>query len=44
MSDILLKEKVQVKADIDMKMADYKKYNYAKEGIENDIRYFNYIS
>lgn len=42
--DILLKEKVQVKADIDMKMADYKKYNYAKEGIENDIRYFNYIS
>ena len=42
--DILLKEKVQVKADIDMKMADYKKYNYAKEVIENDIRYFNYIS
>ena len=42
--DILLKEKVQVKTSIDMKMAKYKKYNYNKESIENDIRSFNYIS
>lgn len=41
---ILLKEKVQVKTSIDMKMARYKKYNYDKEAIENDIRAFNYIS
>ncbi len=42
--EILLKEKVQVKANIDMKMTKYKKYNYEKETIENDIRVFNYIS
>ena len=42
--DILLKEKVQVKANVDMKMTKYKKYNYQKEIIENDIRSFNYIS
>ena len=42
--DILLKEKVQIKASIDMKMAKYKKYNYEKEEIQNDIRSFNYIS
>ena len=42
--DILLKEKVQIKASIDMKMAKYKKYNYEKEEIQNDIRAFNYIS
>lgn len=42
--DILLKEKVQVKADIDMKMAKYKQYNYHKESVENDIRVFPYIS
>ena len=42
--DILLKEKVQVKANIDMKMAKYKKYNYKKESIQNDIRSFDYIS
>ena len=42
--DILLKEKVQIKTNIDMKMSRYKKYNYEKETIENDIRYFNYIS
>ena len=42
--EILLKEKVQVKADIDMKMSKYKKYNYEKEKIENDIRSFTYIS
>ena len=42
--DILMKEKVQVKTSIDMKMAKYKKYNYEKEQIENDIRTYNYIS
>ena len=42
--DILLKEKVQVRTSIDMKMARYKKYDYHKETIENDIRTFNYIS
>ena len=42
--EILLKEKVQIQSNIDLKMADYKKYNYEKEKIENDIRAFNYIS
>ena len=42
--EILLKEKVQIKTSIDMKMAKYKKYDYNKEKIENDIRFFNYIS
>ena len=42
--ELLLKEKVQVKTSIDMKMAKYKKYNYTKEKIENDIRAFDYIS
>ena len=42
--EILLKEKVQIKSSIDMKMAKYKKYDYTKETIENDIREFNYIS
>ena len=42
--DILLKEKVQIKTAIDLKMANYKKYDYNKEKIENDIRAFNYIS
>ncbi len=42
--DILLKEKVQVRTSIDMKMAKYKKYDYNKETIQNDIRTFNYIS
>ena len=42
--EILLKEKVQIKTSIDLKMAKYKKYNYTKEIIENDIRAFNYIS
>ena len=42
--EILLKEKVQIKSSIDLKMAKYKKYDYAKEVIENDIRAFNYIS
>ena len=35
--DILLKEKVQIKASIDMKMAKYKKYNYEKEEIQNKM-------
>ena len=42
--EILLKEKVQVKTSIDMKMAKYKKYDYKKEVIENDIRAFDHIS
>ena len=42
--DILLKEKVQVQTSIDLKMASYKKYDYHKETIENDIRSFGYIS
>lgn len=42
--EILLKEKVQIKSSIDLKMAEYKKYDYNKETIENDIRAFNYIS
>ena len=42
--EILLKEKVQIQSSIDMKMQGYKKYDYQKERIENDIREFNYIS
>ncbi len=42
--DILLKEKVQIRTSIDMKMAKYRKYDYQKEKIENDIRTFSYIS
>ena len=42
--ELLLKEKVQIKSSIDMKMAKYKKYNYNKASIENDIRAFDYIS
>jgi cyclic beta-1,2-glucan synthetase len=42
--EILLKEKIQVVANIDMKIAKYKRYDYTKESIENDIRAFNYIS
>ena len=42
--EVLLKEKVQVKTSIDLKMAKYKKYDYEKEKIENDIRYFDYLS
>ena len=42
--ELLLKEKVQVKTSIDLKMTNYKKYNYAKEKIENDIRSFTSLS
>lgn len=42
--EVLLKEKVQIKADIDIKMAKYKKYNYNKEVIEDDMRVFDHIS
>ena len=42
--ELLLKEKVQIKTSIDLKMAKYKKYDYNKEKIENDIRAFDYIS
>ena len=42
--EILLKEKIQLQSSIDLKMAGYKKYDYQKEKIENDIREYKYIS
>ena len=42
--EILLKEKVQFNPVIDLKIYGYKKYNYEKEVVENDIRAFNYLS
>ncbi len=42
--DILLKEKVQFNPVIDLKVYGYKKYDYEKETVENDIREFNYLS
>ena len=42
--DILLKEKVQLRPVIDLKMFGYKKYNYERERVENDIREFNAIN
>lgn len=42
--DILTKEKIQLKPTIDMKIEKYKKFNYSKEVIENDLRCFNHIS
>ena len=41
---ILLKEKVQLNPVIDLKMFGYKKYNYNRETVENDIREFNGIN
>ena len=43
-NEILLKEKVQFNPIIDLKIYGYKKYNYEKEIVENDIRAFNYLS
>ncbi len=42
--EILMKEKVQIKTSINLKLAKYKKYDYEKEAIENDIRSFDSIS
>lgn len=42
--EILLKEKVQLNPIIDMKIVGYKKYDYEREKIANDIREYNYIS
>ena len=42
--EILLKEKVQLNPIIDMKIVGYKKYDYEREKIINDIREYNYIS
>jgi len=42
--DILLKEKVQLNPVIDLKMFGYKKYNYEREIVENDIREFSTIN
>ena len=36
--EILLKEKVQVRTYINLKIEKYKKYNYARDIFENDIR------
>lgn len=43
-NEILLKEKVQFNPIIDLKIYGYKRYNYEKEIVENDIRAFNYLS
>ncbi len=42
--EILLKEKVQFNPIIDMKVVGYKKYDYEREKVENDIREYNYLS
>lgn len=42
--EILTKEKIQLNPVIDLKIARYKRFNYEKETIENDIRYFTYPS
>ena len=42
--EILLKEKVQLNPVIDFKIYGYKKYNYEKEKVENDIRDLTYLS
>lgn len=42
--EILLKEKVQLNPVIDMKIVGYKKYDYEREKIANDIREYNHIS
>ena len=39
--EILLKEKVQIKTYIDLKVAKYKKYQYNKEAKETDVRVFD---
>lgn len=42
--EILTKEKIQIRPVIDVKIEKFKKFNYKKETIENDIRYFTYVS
>ena len=42
--DVLNKEKVQIEPMIDQRIVRYKKYDYAKESFENDIREYGYIS
>ena len=42
--EILLKEKVQINPTIDLKIFGYKKYNYEKEKVQNDIRDLKYLS
>ena len=42
--EMLLKEKVQLNPVIDMKIYGYKRYNYEKESVQNDIRSFNHLS
>lgn len=38
--EILMKEKIQLNPVIDWKIAKYKRFNYEKEVIDNDMRYF----
>lgn len=38
--DILIKEKMQIDPVLDLKIAKYKNFNYKKEKIENDVRFF----
>lgn len=42
--EILTKEKIQLNPVIDWKIAKYKRFNYQKEVVENDMRYFTYPS
>ncbi|MDD4035743.1 MAG: glucoamylase family protein, partial [Bacilli bacterium] len=42
--EMLLKEKVQIKAYIDLKVAKYKRYQYKKETTENDVREFEELT
>lgn len=42
--EILAKEKIQLNPVIDLKITKYKRFNYEKEKIENDMRYFTYPS
>ena len=39
--EMLLKEKVQIKTYIDLKIAKYKKYQYVKEKYESDVREYD---
>lgn len=42
--DILLKEKVQLKPMINLKIMNYKKFSYNKEEFVNDVRVFHHLS
>jgi cyclic beta-1,2-glucan synthetase len=42
--EMLLKEKVQIKTYIDLKIAKYKRHQYSKEVQENDVREYDVLS